>query len=129
MFAFDPLPAIEAAMDAGRTSGKITMSTIGTFKTSGTEYKGEIATLTIRATDVRIVPVDKPTDNGPSHRVFAGRAEIGAAWSKRSKEGRSYLSLLLDDPSLAAPFYANLLPDDQGRDHSLIWSRGRRDRD
>ena len=49
-----------------------------------------------------------------------------AAWSKRSKEGKAYLSLLLDEPSLPAPFYANLLPDDQGRDHSLIWSRGDR---
>jgi hypothetical protein len=29
-----------------------------------------------------------------------GRDAIGAAWSKRSEEGRDYLSLKLDDPSL-----------------------------
>ena len=32
-------------------------------------------------------------------RVLVGRAEIGAAWSKRSNEGRDYLGLKLDDPS------------------------------
>ena len=57
-----------------------------------------------------------------------GRAEIGAAWSKRSNEGRDYLGLKLDDPSFNAPIYANLF-DDEGEDtFSLIWSRpnGRR---
>src|SRR5260370_6178619 len=35
---------------------------------------------------------NRTSDNAPSHRVFVGRAEIGAAWSKRSNEGRDYLS-------------------------------------
>src|SRR5258708_1193636 len=35
--------------------------------------------------------------NARSHLVFGG-AEIGAAWSKESNEGRSYLSLKLGDP-------------------------------
>ena len=34
--------------------------------------------------------------NVESHWVFVGRAEIGAAWSKRSSEGRDYLSVKLD---------------------------------
>ena len=44
-------------------------------------------------------------------------AEIGAAWSKRSNEGRDYLSLKLDDPSFNAPIFANLFddPDGEGR--------------
>ncbi|WP_235075540.1 DUF736 domain-containing protein, partial [Asaia sp. SF2.1] len=42
-------------------------------------------------------------ENAPSHRVFVGRVEIGAAWSRRSNEGRDYLSLKLDDPSFNAP--------------------------
>jgi uncharacterized protein (DUF736 family) len=57
-------------------------------------------------------------------------AEIGAAWTKRSAEGRDYLSLKLDDPSFTAPIYANLFDDDEeGDGYSLIWSRsnGRRD--
>jgi uncharacterized protein (DUF736 family) len=57
-----------------------------------------------------------------------GRAEIGAAWSKRSNEGREYLGLKLDDPSFNAPIYANLFDDEAGEGYSLIWSRpnGRR---
>ena len=50
----------------------------------------------------------------PSHRVLVGRAEIGAAWSKRSNEGRDYLGLKLDDPSFNAPIYANLFDDEEG---------------
>ena len=55
-----------------------------------------------------------------------GRAEIGAAWSKRSEEGRDYLSLKLDDPSFNAPIYANLFDDEDGEGYTLIWSRSRR---
>lgn len=105
------------------------MTTNGTFRANGTEFTGEIATLTIRAT-IRIAPVQRTTDAGPSHRIFAGQAEVSAAWSKRSREGKAYLSLLIDDPSLLAPFYASLLADENGRSHNLVWSRGsRRDRD
>ncbi|HQT90111.1 MAG TPA: DUF736 domain-containing protein, partial [Acidiphilium sp.] len=49
--------------------------------------------------------------------------EIGAAWSKRSNEGRDYLSVKLDDPSFNAPIYANLFDDEGGEGYSLIWSR------
>ena len=49
--------------------------------------------------------------------------EIGAAWAKQSNEGRAYLGLKLDDPSLTAPIYANLFDDEEGEGYSLIWSR------
>ena len=55
-----------------------------------------------------------------------GRVEIGAAWSKQSNEGRNYLGLKLDDPSFTAPIYANLVEDEDGQSHSLIWSRPNR---
>ena len=59
------------------------MANIGTFKKVGNEFQGEIVMLTVQAKGVRIVPVDNRTnDNVPSHRVYVGRAEIGAAWSK-----------------------------------------------
>ena len=91
------------------------MANIGTFKKSGNEYQGEIVTLSVQTKGVRIVPeANRTNDNAPSHRVFVGRAEIGAAWSKRSNEGRDYLSLKLDDPSFNAPIFANLF-DDRGR--------------
>lgn len=105
------------------------MATIGTFKKSGNEFTGEIVTLSVQAKNVRIVPVDnRANNNAPSHRVFVGKAEIGAAWEKRSNEGRDYLGLKLDDPSFTAPIYANLVDDEDGKGHSLIWSRpnGRR---
>jgi uncharacterized protein (DUF736 family) len=100
------------------------MATIGTFKKSGNDYTGEIVTLSVQAKGVRIVPeASRSSDNAPSHRVMVGRAEIGAAWSKRSNEGRDYLGLKLDDPSFNAPIFANLFDDEDGDTYSLIWSR------
>ena len=101
------------------------MATIGTFrKTGNNEFTGEIVTLSVQVQGVRIVPDTRATgENAPSHRVLVGRAEIGAAWSKRSNEGRDYLGLKLDDPSFNAPIYANLFDDEDGDTHSLIWSR------
>jgi len=65
------------------------MANIGSFKKSGNEYQGEIVTLSVQTKGVRIVPeANRSNDNAPSHRVFVGRAEIGAAWSKRSNEAR-----------------------------------------
>ncbi|GBQ20793.1 DUF736 domain-containing protein [Gluconacetobacter sp. 1b LMG 1731] len=108
------------------------MATIGTFRKTGNEYVGEIVTLSVQVRNVRIVPdTGRQSENAPSHRVFVNRAEIGAAWSKQSNEGRSYLGLKLDDPSFNAPIFANLFNDEDGETYSLIWSRpnGRRNGD
>jgi uncharacterized protein (DUF736 family) len=103
------------------------MANIGSFKKIGSELQGEIVTLSVQAKGVRIVPeANRGGDNAPSHRIFVGRAEIGAAWSKRSTEGRDYLSVKLDDPSFMAPIYANLFKDEGGEGNTLIWSRTRR---
>ena len=103
------------------------MANIGSFKKSGNEYQGEIVTLSVQAKGVRIVlEANRSNDNAPSHRVFVGRAEIGAAWSKQSNEGRDYLSLKLDDPSFKAPIFANLFDDPDGESYTLIWSRSRK---
>jgi uncharacterized protein (DUF736 family) len=103
------------------------MANIGSFKKVNAEFQGEIVTLTVQARGVRIVPeANRSNDNAPSHRVFVGRAEIGAAWPKRSNEGRDYLSVKLDDPSFTGPIYANLIEDEGGKTHTLIWSRARK---
>lgn len=106
------------------------MATIGAFKkTSANEFTGELVTLSLQAKNVRVVPdAGASGEKAPSHRIYAGRAEIGAAWSKRSSEGRDYLGVKLDDPSLPAPIFANLVADETGDGFSLIWSRkyGRR---
>ena len=102
------------------------MANIGSFKKVNAEFQGEIVTLSVQARNVRIVPESSRTnDNAPSHRVFVGRAEIGASWAKRSNEGRDYLSVKLDDPSFNAPIFANLF-DGEDDTYNLIWSRGRR---
>jgi uncharacterized protein (DUF736 family) len=129
--AFGLSIAIEAAMGAGSKTEdhrRFIMATIGSFKKSGNEFHGEIATLSVQAKGVRIVPEsNRASDNAPSHRIYVGRAvEIGAAWSKRSAENRDYLSVKLDDPSFNAPIYANLFDDEDGEGFTLIWSRGRK---
>ena len=102
------------------------MATIGTFKKTGTEYTGEIVTLSVQAKGVRIVPDLRATgEKAPTHRILVGRAEIGAAWTKRSNEGRDYLSVKLDDPSFTAPIFASLFADEDGKTFNLIWSRAR----
>jgi len=103
------------------------MANIGSFKMAGSEFHGEIVTLSVQTKNVRMVPeTNRANDNAPSHRVYVGRAEIGAAWAKRSTEGRDYLSVKLDDPSFVAPIYANLFEDEDGETHTLIWSRSRK---
>ncbi len=100
------------------------MATIGTFKKSGNGYTGDITTLSVQAKGVRVTAEEnRSNDNAPTHRVFVGKAEIGAAWTKRSNEGRDYLSVKLDDPSFTAPIYANLFDDEGAETYSLIWSR------
>ena len=102
------------------------MANIGTFTKTEQGYVGEIVTLSFQASNVRLVPeTSNGNENAPSHRVYVGRAEIGAAWDKRSNDGRNYLSVKLDDPSFTAPIYANLVEDD-GESFNLIWSRSRK---
>src|SRR5258708_12539369 len=99
------------------------MANIGSFKKSGQEFQGEIVTLSVQTKGVRIVPeTDRTNDNAPSHRGYVGRAEIGAAWPKRSSEGRDYLSVKLDDPSFNTPIYANLSDDEYPPTSTLTWS-------
>ena len=111
-------------MGAGsKDSRRHTTATIGSFKKTGNDYTGSITTLSLQAKNVRITPEEtRSNDNAPSHRVFVGKVEIGAAWAKRSNEGRDYLGLKLDDPSFTAPIFANLFDDEGGDTFNLIWS-------
>ena len=103
------------------------MANIGSFTKSGESYKGEIVTMSVQTKNVRIVSEEaSENENAPTHRVFVGRAEIGAAWTKTSNEGRAYLSVKLDDPTFTAPIFANLFDDEDGKTYNLIWSRARK---
>lgn len=101
------------------------MATIGTFrKTEDNSFTGEILTLGIAAHSVRIITeASRSNERAPSHRVLAGRAELGVGWAKLSSEGRSYIAVKLDDPSFAAPIFANLFADGHGDGYSLVWTR------
>ena len=57
-------------------------------------------------------PCTYQTPSGPTaiiRRINVSRADLEAAWSKRSNEGRDYLFFKLDDPSFTAPIFANLV--------------------
>jgi uncharacterized protein (DUF736 family) len=98
------------------------MARIGTFKLAAGEYKGSISTLQIQAKSVRICPETASSGNAPTHRVFSGASEIGAAWEKRTSDDRPYLSVKLDDPAFTAPVFAQLFEGSDG-EYDLIWSR------
>ena len=59
---------------ARNSRGEVTWPNIGSFKKSGSEFQGEIVTLSVQTKNVRIVPeANRANDNAPSHRVFVGR--------------------------------------------------------
>lgn len=96
------------------------MAIIGNFTKQDNAYNGTISTLTVN-TKVGITPVEKTGDQAPDFRVFAGKAEIGAAWSSTSKAGNAYISVKLDDPSFPAPILCRLVEKDKG--YALVWTR------
>ncbi|MEX2696319.1 DUF736 domain-containing protein [Rhizobium mongolense] len=103
------------------------MATIGTFASTESGFAGSIRTLALNV-KARIVRIENPSDKGPHFRIYAGNAEMGAAWQKTSDQtGRDYLSLKLDDPSFPAPIYATLAEVEGEDGYQLIWSRPNRD--
>lgn len=98
------------------------MANIGTFQKTKTGYSGHICTLVIDA-EVVLVPAKKSdTENAPDFRIHCGDAvgpEVGAAWKETGGKAGDYLSLQLDDPTLALPIRANLFRSD---DDESVWS-------
>jgi uncharacterized protein (DUF736 family) len=99
------------------------MATIGTFTANADgSFTGAIHTLAINLKAVQIRPVsEKPGDKSPDFRVFAGKAELGAAWKKTSRDNNDYLSVKLDDPSFGAAINVALVVIEGV--HTLVWSR------
>ena len=99
------------------------MATIGSFTAGKDGYTGTIRTLTVNV-KARIVANDqKKSDGAPDFRVYAGSAELGAAWRARTggDAPRDYLSVQLDDPSFPQPIRAALFEDDGAS--FLVWNR------
>ena len=105
------------------------MARIGAFKATSTGFFGSINTLRLHVPNVEFRAVDgDPAKDQPVYRIWAGEADLGAAWKYTSSGGVEYLSVRLDDPSFPAPVSARLFPSEGGFD--LVWTRPtRRDRE
>ena len=98
------------------------MAIIGTFTKQDGSFTGSISTLTVKA-KVNITPVEKSGEKAPDFRVYAGNAEIGAAWSAVSKAGKPYLNVRFNDPGLAAGFFRLVeTPNNKAGGHALMWN-------
>ena len=77
------------------------MAIIGTFTKTDEAFVGTIRTLTINAKS-KIMPVkNKKSESSPDYRIVAAGADLGCGWMEESKEdGKPYISVKLDDPSL-----------------------------
>jgi len=104
---------------------------IGNFHQDGEHYNGDLHAIGFTLTEVDVSPVTAKQGNGPDFAVLGKYAlrhdafEIGAAWSRTSKEGKAYLSVKLDGPTLAAPIYCALIRQQDGS-FALIWNRDSR---
>jgi uncharacterized protein (DUF736 family) len=104
---------------------------IGNFEYNKAQdtYTGEIATLSGATRKVVFKPSEATGDKAPQYRVLGpsetGDVEFGAAWKKRSEEGRDYLSVKLDDPALPQPINCALVTSSQ-EGFLLVWSRDNR---
>jgi len=99
------------------------MATIGSFTTGKDGYVGTIRTLTVNVKAKIVTNDSKKSEGAPDFRVYAGRAELGAAWKAQTngEEPRDYLSVQLDDPSFPEPIRAALFEEDGAA--WLVWNR------
>ena len=99
------------------------MATIGSFTAVADGYTGTIRTLTVNVKAKIIANDQKKSEGAPDFRVYAGRAELGAAWKAKTngEEPRDYLSVQLDDPSFPDPIRAALFEEDGAA--FLVWNR------
>ncbi len=91
-------------------------------------YTGSLTTASFSA-PINIVP-NKSKSHGkqPDFRVYAGRAELGAGWTRKGKtSGQDYVSLRLAAPELGdRRIYVNLgvaAGQDDPDVHALIWNQ------
>jgi uncharacterized protein (DUF736 family) len=97
------------------------MTQIGQFKRENARFVGRIHTLTLYR-DLTIVPAEQSdAENAPDYRIHHGNddgPEIGAGWKRTGEKAGDYVSLQIDDPTLAQPIRANLF---QSADDKSAW--------
>ena len=98
-----------------------------TYAAKTDTYFDSIRTVTLPEAKFEFRPISETNSKGPNYRVFirssANAIEVGAAWKRRSAQGRDFLSVRLDDPALPRALYAALIPSEDGASAMLIWSR------
>lgn len=101
-----------------------------TYDPKADRYAGEITTLTFHRRGVELRGVEKSVDKEPDYRVVAetttGTVEFGAAWRRTSERGQDFLSVAIDDPSLAAAMNAAMFLRADGQTATLVWNRAKR---
>ncbi len=102
------------------------MATIGSFTPTKAGYVGTIRTLTVNVKAKIVANDTKKSETAPDFRIYAGRAELGAAWKAQTNgdEPRDYLSVLLNDPSFPEPIRAALF-EEEGAAYP-VWNRRER---
>ena len=79
---------------------------------------------------IKLVPNDNQANpKAPAFRVFAGDAELGAAWQQRTNgsEPREFLSVNLDLPGLPEPISAAVFFSEDGTKGRAVWNRKRKE--
>ena len=120
------------------------MSVIGTFTRMATGFSGRVRTLTLDA-ELVLIPIEsadggtatggESAQNAPDYRVHLRAVDspengaeagpqVGAGWKRIGDKAGEYVSLLIDDPALAAPIRANLFQTQaKGAAFHLLWNR------
>jgi uncharacterized protein (DUF736 family) len=90
-------------------------------------YAGDVTTLTFSRPSVQLRPNEKSGTKEPDYRVVSetahGLVEFGAAWQRKSENGKEFLSVAIDDPALAGSLNAALFRSEDGKTAALVWTR------
>ncbi|AOR80805.1 DUF736 family protein (plasmid) [Novosphingobium resinovorum] len=103
------------------------MPAIGYVTRSGSIFKGQLRTLSIRA-EIEISPNPrKSADSHPDFRITSAGVEVGAGWQRRSEAtGNDYVSLTLAAPEFGPRrLYANLgraAGQEDEETYAIIWN-------
>ena len=99
------------------------MAPIGAFTLKDGAWTGTIRTMTING-KAQLVPNKEKANGAPDFRLYAGGAELGAAWRQDSKDGETpYLAVKLDDPSFAQPMRAAFFENEKEGTGVMVWNR------
>ena len=102
------------------------MAQIGSFTLKDGKYTGTIRTMTINVKAQLVPNKTKTNEEAPDYRLYAGGAELGAAWQQESKDGETpYLAVKLDDPSFAAPMRAAFFENAEEGTGVMVWNRAK----